>query len=154
MKKLTAIFIAYHLIGMVITCKFVTGQAITEKWGCFELTMNGPEEGNPFIDIQLSATFSNKNDTFQVDGFYDGNGTYKIRFMPTETGNWHYLTQSNHKMLKKKKDSLKCIEPGEGNNGPVVIRNKYHFKYASGHCFLPLGTTCLPGCISPIQCKR
>ncbi|RZK99105.1 MAG: DUF5060 domain-containing protein, partial [Pedobacter sp.] len=29
-----------------------------------------------------------------ADGFYDGEGSYIIRFMPAETGEWSYRTQS------------------------------------------------------------
>lgn len=67
-----------------------------EKWGRFELTMQGPSEGNPFQEVQLSARFQYKNYIVQPDGFYDGNGTYRIRFMPDRVGVWTYVTHSNH----------------------------------------------------------
>ena len=28
-----------------------------ERWGIFEISMNGPKAGNPFIDVELSSQF-------------------------------------------------------------------------------------------------
>jgi hypothetical protein len=49
-------------------------------YGIFELTYPGPAEGNPFTDVTLSAEFSLGHRALKVMGFYDGAGTYKIRF--------------------------------------------------------------------------
>ena len=32
-----------------------------EKWNVFELTLTGPSQGNPFEDVELKATFSQKD---------------------------------------------------------------------------------------------
>lgn len=81
-------------------------QTKVEKWSIFELTLKGPIDGNPFIDTKLSADFIHENDTVLVQGFYDGKGIYKVRFMPQEEGKWNYLTSSNVKELHKKKGIL------------------------------------------------
>ena len=70
-----------------------------EKWGLFEVELKGPAEGNPFVDVQLSAEFKNGDTTIKAPGFYDGDGTYKIRFMPSVEGEWSYKTQSNSDAL-------------------------------------------------------
>ena len=57
-----------------------------EQWSRYETSLKGAETGNPFTDVWLTATFSNGNKKIKANGFYDGNGSYKIRFMPTETG--------------------------------------------------------------------
>ena len=54
-----------------------------EKWGLLEVTVDGPKEGKPFCDQWIKGTFKSKNETKTVDGFYDGNGVYKVRFMPS-----------------------------------------------------------------------
>lgn len=64
-------------------------------WEVFELTLAGPASGNPFIDVQLTARFSFGNRSVQVDGFYDGGGSYRIRFMPDTEGEWSFTTNSN-----------------------------------------------------------
>ena len=43
-----------------------------ERWGIFELVLNGPTDGNPFIDVTLNAQFSYQNRVLESDGFYDG----------------------------------------------------------------------------------
>ena len=40
--------------------------------------------GNPFVDVQLTATFQQGDDKHMVSGFYDGEGIYRVRFMPDE----------------------------------------------------------------------
>src|SRR5262249_41246760 len=78
-----------------------------EQWGVFELELKGPADGNPFVDVNLSARFSpvGKNSAAlaadgaakpaEVRGFYDGDGVYRVRFMPSEQGAWKYITHSN-----------------------------------------------------------
>ena len=78
-------------------------QSKVEKWKVFELTLNGPSNGNPFKEVKLVGKFIFSNDTISVSGFYDGNGVYKIRFMPQKEGKWIYLTTSNIKKLDNKK---------------------------------------------------
>ena len=56
--------------------------AAVEKWGVFEAAFAGPSEGNPYLDVAFDAVFTHKSREVRVPGFYDGNGTYRIRFMP------------------------------------------------------------------------
>lgn len=59
---------------------------MVERWGIFEVTLNGPDTGNPFTEVELTAEFKQNSQTFKPQGFYDGNGIYKIRFMPDAVG--------------------------------------------------------------------
>ena len=70
-----------------------------ERWGIFELILNGPDTGNPFTEVELTAEFKQSDRTFEPHGFYDGDGIYKIRFMPDATGEWTYTTKSNRAEL-------------------------------------------------------
>ena len=112
-----------------------------ERWERFEVALAGPQTGNPFADVSLSAEFSNGAEKIKVDGFYDGNGQYKVRFMPKKTGEWKYKTFSNNKLLNGKTGAFSCIEPGKDNHGPVQVADTYHFKYADGKQYYPFGTT-------------
>ena len=64
-----------------------------ECWERFEISFKHAEKGNPFL-VKLSATFAYNGEKKTVDGFYDGNDIYKIRFMPTNAGEWSYTTSS------------------------------------------------------------
>jgi len=113
-----------------------------EKWDIFELELKGPSEGNPYIDIELSAVFKKDDREIKVAGFYDGQGRYIIRFSPDEKGEWTYQTQSNAAELSDKTGHLSCTAPTDDNHGPVRIVNTYYLQYADGTPYYAVGTTC------------
>ncbi len=113
-----------------------------ERWGIFELALDGPDEGNPFLDVRLGATFSKGARKVKVGGFYDGEGVYRLRFSPDEPGRWRYVTTSNRRELDGRKGELTCTPAGEGNHGPVRVWKKTHFAYADGRPYFQVGTTC------------
>ena len=117
-----------------------TGESV-EKWGRFEKILKGTRSGNPFSEISLTAEFSNGTQTIKANGFYDGDGVYKIRFMPVETGTWKYVTTSNSKELNNIKGEFICVNPGKDNHGMVKVWNTYNFKYTDGKIYYPFGTT-------------
>ena len=116
--------------------------ADVEQWSAFELTLPGPASGNPFADVTLSAHLTCGDRSADVTGFYDGDGTYRIRFMPDVQGNWHYSTKSDAEALNGKTGEFICTKPSPGNHGPVRVADTYHFTYADGTPFTPFGTTC------------
>lgn len=113
-----------------------------EKWDVFEVSLNGPSEGNPFRDVSLRAVFTHKNREVKVDGFYDGEGVYKVRFMPDMEGEWTYRTESDTEALAHKTGALECTPASGDNHGPVNVWNTYHFRYADHTPYLQVGTTC------------
>jgi hypothetical protein len=113
-----------------------------EQWGVFEAVFEGPAEGNPFVDVELTAVFTQGDRSVKVCGFYDGEGIYRIRFSPPTQGRWTYETQSSCPDLSGKTGSLQAIRPGEGNHGPVRVANTFHFAYADGTPYRQVGTTC------------
>jgi hypothetical protein len=113
-----------------------------EQWGTWELTLQGPADGNPFVDVELSARFSQADKTVVVPGFYDGGGSYRVRFMPEQAGRWRYETSSNRPALNGKAGTFTASPPSPRNRGPVRVHNTYHFAYADGTPYFPIGTTC------------
>ncbi len=120
----------------------VGGQTPVERWGVFELSLRGPDSGNPFVDVELSARFHQGDRSFNVDGFYDGKGDYRIRFMPDAVGEWRYETRSNRDALNGRNGAFAVGPPRPGNHGPVGVRNLCHFAFADGTPYYPVGTTC------------
>ena len=112
------------------------------RWDHVELNLQGPSTGNPFIDVTLSATFRKQHRSISVDGFYDGEDSYKIRFMPDEPGAWTWTTTSNTPALNGQSGAFQCVAPEAGNHGPVSVRDSFHFGYADGTPFVECGTTC------------
>ncbi len=117
-------------------------QAAVEQWDIFELSLGGPQGGNPFLEVELNARFECGDRLVEVSGFYDGDGKYLIRFMPDAVGQWKYVTQSGEASLDGRRGAFQCKKPSSSNHGPVRVSNQYHFAYADGTPFYPFGTTC------------
>jgi hypothetical protein len=111
-------------------------------WEVFELKLAGPRAGNPFVDVELTAVFSQGHRDVAVDGFYDGDGVYKVRFMPDTQGAWNYKTASGAKELDGHAGSFMAVAAKPGAHGLVRAANVHHFAYADGTTFFPFGTTC------------
>lgn len=106
-----------------------------------ELQFKGPSEGNPFVEVRFSAIFDNGSRKVDVPGFYDGEGVYRVRFMPDTVGNWSYRTESNRWELTAQTGEFVATPAGKGNHGPVRVHNTYHFAYADGTPYKQVGTT-------------
>lgn len=132
--------IASTMQGVAGGAKSVNGSV--PKWEVFELPLQGPSTGNPFTEVELTATFTLGSRTVMVDGFYDGGGGYKVRFMPDEEGDWSYTTRSRVPGLHGKTGAFACVRELPGAHGPVRVRNTHHFAYADGTPYFPFGTTC------------
>ena len=112
-----------------------------ERWGSKEVTLAGPRDGNPFLEVELSATFRLGARSLEVEGFYDGEGQYKLRFMPDATGEWEYETHSNRAALDGKRGKFTVVAAKPGNHGPVRVKGVHHFGYEDGTPFWQVGTT-------------
>ena len=117
---------------------------MTNLYDIFELTFLYPTDGaiNPFVDVTLSAMFSQRNRTVYVDGFYDGECVYRVRFMPDKTGEWTYVTHSNRPELDSMTGGFIAGEATPGRHGPVRVAHGMNFAYDDGTSYIPVGTTC------------
>jgi hypothetical protein len=113
-----------------------------EQWDIFELTLQAQVAGNPFIDVSLEGDFTQGERRLTAEGFYDGDGLFKLRFMPDQEGPWQYRTRSNLAALDGQTGEFLCTLAGPGNHGPVHVAHGIHFAYADGTPYIPVGTTC------------
>ena len=132
------------VLGVVLTATLARGSQsrTAEQWGIFEVSLKGPSEGNPFVDVQLSAEFRRGGRAFTPEGFYDGDGVYRIRFMPDEPGEWTYVTKSNVDRLDGRRGTFTCTRAAGGNHGPVRVEGDFRLAYADGTPHFSVGTTC------------
>lgn len=112
-----------------------------ECWDVFELLLEGPDHGNPFVDVELSATFRTGDRQVHAGGCYDGDGRYLVRFMPPAQGEWTFVTESTARSLDGITGHFTATPPAQGNHGPVEVADTFHFAHADGTRHLPLGTT-------------
>ena len=108
----------------------------------FELSLSGPQDGNPFLDVQLSAQFQFGSRVVHCEGFYDSGGIFRLRFMPDRPGEWTYTTRSNSPALDKQSGAFTCVPARAGVHGPVRVSGRTHFAYDDGVPYFQVGTTC------------
>lgn len=112
-----------------------------ERWGLFELSVDGRSGGNPFADYTITAVFTHKKETRTIRGFYDGEGIYRVRFMPSYEGVYHFRAEGNFSD-QVYEGSFKAAPAAGINHGPVRVSGRYHFSYADGTPHFNVGTTC------------
>lgn len=130
-----------------------------EQYGLVEIELNSAADGNPYVDVDLSADFTHAETgrTVKVGGFYRGEGRYAVRFMPESAGEWTYATASNDSALDGITGTFAVEPPSLTNHGPVRLASDvldgeaaaaygtelpYRFCYADGTPYQPYGTTC------------
>ena len=112
-----------------------------ERWGVFEAAAPGRSDGNPFVERWIRGTFSGGEETVTVDGFYDGEGIYRVRFMPSFEGEYSYELSGNFSETPRRGKFF--VTPPRGkNHGPVRVAKVRHFAYADGTPYYSVGTTC------------
>ncbi len=116
--------------------------AEVEQWGVWEASLHGPRDGNPHLDVKLSAMFRHDGNAVQVSGFYEGDGTYKFRFSPPSQGTWRYETRCNRPELDGKSGEFLVGPPAVNNHGPVQVFQTHYLRYADGSSYHQFGTTC------------
>ena len=114
---------------------------MVEQWGIYEISVDGKSDGNPFVDYELIGVFQGAGETVRVDGFYDGEGSYKVRFMPSFTGRYSYEVFGNA-LNQSIKGEFQVEAASEANHGPVRVAAQYHFAYEDGTPYYSVGTTC------------
>ena len=80
----------------------------------FELSLSADAElENPFVDAAVSARFKSPGGRIvEVDGFYDGEGIWKVRFVPDQVGAWTYRIVLSGGAEAEAEGSVQC-EPSD-----------------------------------------
>ncbi len=112
-----------------------------EKWGVFEIVVNGRSDGNPFLDHAITGTFVGERERVKVNGFYDDESVYRVRFMPSHAGRYTY-TVSGGAMNAPVTGEFEAVAPTGNNHGPVRVAGDSLLIYADGTPHYSVGTTC------------
>jgi len=74
----------------------VTSDTTASTWGRAEVTLQASGiGGNPFeVVVDGVFTHSGSGTEIRMPGYYDGDGTWKVKFMPTRSGEWTFRTES------------------------------------------------------------
>jgi hypothetical protein len=89
-------------------------------------------KGEDPFDVSFGAVFAGpENSRFTLNGFYNGNDEFIIRFSPMALGSWSYQTSSTVPELSGKKDVVEVIENKNPEvKGPVIIDPQSPQKFA------------------------
>ncbi len=118
----------------------VTLPGATPQWGVIELRFAGPSHGNPFVDVEFGASFTNGERVLHAGGFYDGDGIYVVRLLAESVGRWVFETASTARSLDGIVGEVVVTEPEPGTHGPLHVEG-FHFAHADGTRYRPVGTT-------------
>ncbi|HHV10885.1 MAG TPA: DUF4038 domain-containing protein [Clostridiales bacterium] len=99
-----------------------------------EWTFTGPEPETSKVYVDLKAVFTHEEETIELDGFYAGNGQYKVRFFPRKLGKYSWKVRGVI-------DANGEEECSPSDKCGIVKADGLHFKYESGSKFIPFGTT-------------
>jgi uncharacterized protein DUF4038/uncharacterized protein DUF5060 len=101
--------------------------------------------GNPF-EVSFSAQVRGPHGTkLFVPGFYDGNGTWKVRISPTAEGEWSLTTRSTLSELNDQERTFMCVaNPSKDIHGGLRVDPQYphQFILEDGTHFFPMGYEC------------
>lgn len=110
---------------------------------------------NPLYDVDFfGAEFiSPSGEKLIVRGFWDGEKTWKIRFMPDQTGKWKYKTICSdpaNDQLNGTEGAFKCVRNHNKadiyRRGPIKhVTGTYHLSYSDDKPFLYIGCTAWNG---------
>lgn len=113
------------------------------RWGVYEISLPGRTDGNPFTDYGIEGVFTGEKETVRADGFYDGDGVYKVRFMPSYEGIYQYTVTGDYSLSAGEvSGEFEVVPAREGIHGPVSVAETFHFSYADGTPYYSVGTTC------------
>lgn len=107
-----------------------------QRWGVFELSVANPRTyANPFSDVTLEAILTPPSgQKVKTLGFYDGENTWRVRFMPDEVGQWRYEARFSDGSPGVT-GAFKCVKGKI--HGPLRVRkeNPLWFEHADGTTF-------------------
>ncbi|MFO7621200.1 MAG: DUF5060 domain-containing protein, partial [Bacteroidales bacterium] len=130
MNEYRIIYITCLTILLISGCR---KSAETGLWQIFESSIeNRKTYSDPFEDVTLDVIYT-RPDGSQVEfpGFYAGDSTWKIRFMPDQTGIWKYRAFFSDKS-KKINGTFICDESDVPGMLTLYKDNTIWFGYASG----------------------
>jgi hypothetical protein len=115
-----------------------------KKYEPFEATLvSSIKHENPYTDVTLEADLrgpDGKRTT--LPGFWDGNGTWRIRFAPTRVGTWTWRTRSNDSEMHGQEGEIECVAEDASSGGFLVTDTspayQHHYLLSDRSRYLPV----------------
>ena len=110
------------------------------KWRRFVVELpNATYGGNPF-ELEVEATFTHgaSGARLTLPGYYAGDDTWKVAFMPTRTGSWSYVTSSPDSDLDGRAGSLSAVDSGHPGMLDADPAHPKKWKFTDGPYVVPI----------------
>ncbi|MEZ6136741.1 MAG: DUF5060 domain-containing protein [Pirellulaceae bacterium] len=148
MTRLTLLVLAfvilcqYSLVSAIDRVEYVHGNDIkAEQWDVTDVVFHSDGSSVAGLKQTFSATFSHETaDSISVDGFYDGESDYVIRFTPPASGKWTFITQSSLAELNDHQGTLNATPAVDGRKGGVLVNpaSPRSFIHENGDRYYPI----------------
>jgi len=133
------------LVVFLLSCHSAMGGELKtyQQRGFFELALKADMDlDNPYLDVEFQVVFTRPNNSqVTVDGFYDGEKTYKARAYCDTVGQWRWRSSSNNKGLAGKKGKFKVVPSNQKGKLRQHPQDPRQFAYDNGEWFLHIGDT-------------
>jgi len=109
---------------------------VIPRWAVCDLPFaSDTSHANPFL-VPFSASARGPSGLeLGLPGFFDGNGTWKIRFSPPAIGEWTLTTSSTDEALNARTVRIRCATNEDPNvHGGLLVdpEHPYHFVHEDG----------------------
>jgi|GEM_PF-4380760 len=112
-----------------------------EQFAQFELSYRVQGQDPGFAGV-LSARFEHESGhAMTVKGFYDGDATYRIRFMPTLTGRWTFAVESAMALGGETSGEITAVAGAIPGRLRVDPKHPHHMLFENDQRFYLLGNT-------------
>ena len=123
----------------------VQSSATVPQWSSYDIVLSSAAYSNPYADVVVTATFTGPSGiTKTIQGFWDGDNTFKVRFTPTVQGTWRYsVASSPYDSGLARSGTISAVAPVAGSHG--FLRrdpdNPYGFAFDDQTRFFLMGQT-------------
>lgn len=146
------------ILLLLLSLSSFSTKAQTEIWHPFELSLTSNEEyRNPLYEIKhfYAAFTSPSGRTQRINGFWDGDRQFKVRFAPDEVGEWTFTThcsKAEDTGLHGLQGKFQC----NPNTSTLALyqkgslrrsRGNYHIEHADGTPFFYTACTAWNGAL-------
>lgn len=91
MKILNAV-----LLLLFLNSPYLSAEKTIKTWEKTELTFESKiQYKNPYTDVEMWVQLTGPNFNKKIWGFWDGNKTFKVRFVATKPGKWSWVSYAN-----------------------------------------------------------
>lgn len=110
------------------------------QWEVLNISFSTETPNENPVDLPFTAILSTEGQELEIEGFFDGDNTYLIRFTPPVPGEWTFITKSADRTLAGKTGRIEVAEASPDRRGGIIVdpENTRKFCYENGENYYPI----------------